>query len=360
MREANERCFLAKAVEYPAPRLPCLRGVVIRPHAELGIFSLDRRMDHVAGDQGVGAGTADQNRVVVDGVAGGGNELHRLAERKIALDDLLAPGGDNRQYRVGDPGNARRVFLLLLRPECELAVGHDVFSLRESRYPATVLEPRVPAHMVDVQMRAHHVVDVVYRDAGGREAFLEAVALEHVPERPRRTRLVVADARIDQDGVLRRPYDKALYAQHQPAAGRIDEGRLQPGEILLKQLPGERREEFHYVEERPLLLDHRNDGNVLERDCCRHGGYLREEVAGPQINAFSQKRPAHLIGDEGRPVLRRWSSVWCGIRRDCLFRGADPFTKAGPIKVPANRETLCNFIGLWARRSSLASCLSRP
>ena len=74
------------------------------------------------------------------------------------------------------------------------------------------------------------------REPGGREALLEAIAVHHVPERPRRPRLVIADAGIDQDIVVRRLYDEALHAQHQPAADRIDECRLQPGAVLVEQL----------------------------------------------------------------------------------------------------------------------------
>jgi hypothetical protein len=107
---------------------------------------------------------------------------------------------------------------------------------------------------------------------GGREAVLEAAAVHHVPERPRRPRLVIADTGIDQDIVVRRLYDEALHAQDQPAADRIDECRLQPRAVLLKELFGERREKFHHVKERPLLLDHRVNRDVLERDCSRHLG----------------------------------------------------------------------------------------
>ena len=121
-------------------------------------------------------------------------------------------------------------------------------------------------------MRAHHIVDVVRCEPGSRKALLEAVAVHHVPERPRRPRLVIADTGIDQDIVVRRLYDEALHAQHQAAADRIDESRLQPGAVLLKKFFGERREKFHHVKERPLLLDHRVNRDVLERDCSRHLG----------------------------------------------------------------------------------------
>ena len=83
-------------------------------------------------------------------------------KRKIALHDLRALGLDDRQHRIGDPGNTRRIVLLLLRPMRELAVGHDVFRLGKGRHPAAVFEPRVPADVIDVQMRAHDIVDVVH------------------------------------------------------------------------------------------------------------------------------------------------------------------------------------------------------
>jgi hypothetical protein len=41
---------------------------------------------------------------------------------------------------------------------------------------------------------------------------------------------------------------------------------------MLRRLFGERREKFHHVKERPLLLDHRVNRDVLERDCSRHLG----------------------------------------------------------------------------------------
>src|SRR6516225_9300759 len=119
-------------------------------------------------------------------------------------------------------------------------------------------------------MRAHHIVDVVHVKPGSREALLEAVAVHHVPEWPRRSRLVIANAGINKDVVVRRLYDEALYAQYQAAADRIDECWLQPGAVLLKQFFGERWEEFHRIEERRLLYDHLVNRDVPKCDCRRH------------------------------------------------------------------------------------------
>jgi hypothetical protein len=74
MRYANDRGLIAEPVEHLAPGLSRLQGVVVGAHAELGVFSLDRRVDHVAGNQGVLARLADEYRAVVDSVTGGRNE----------------------------------------------------------------------------------------------------------------------------------------------------------------------------------------------------------------------------------------------------------------------------------------------
>jgi hypothetical protein len=104
-----------------------------------------------------------------------------------------------------------------------------------------------------------------------RRLLFEPVAVEHVPERPRGPRLVVADAGIDQDVVVRRLDDEALYAQDQAAVRRIEKGRLEPRPVLVEQLLGEARKELQRVEPRALLLDYRVDGDVLKCDGGRHG-----------------------------------------------------------------------------------------
>ena len=50
--------------------------------------------------QNVLARTTHQHRVMVDGMAGGGKELHRFVKRKIALHDLGALGFDNGQTEL--------------------------------------------------------------------------------------------------------------------------------------------------------------------------------------------------------------------------------------------------------------------
>src|SRR5262249_24861259 len=50
MGDAHDRGFVAKTIKNGAPGRAGLRGIVIRHHAEVRIFSLQRRMDYVPGD----------------------------------------------------------------------------------------------------------------------------------------------------------------------------------------------------------------------------------------------------------------------------------------------------------------------
>src|SRR5262249_59350790 len=84
VRHAHERVRVAEAVEHLAAGLSGRTRVVIRPHAELGIFSLDRRGDHVTGDQRVLSPPADPPGGMVEGVAGRPAELDRPGASKIA------------------------------------------------------------------------------------------------------------------------------------------------------------------------------------------------------------------------------------------------------------------------------------
>ena len=91
--------------------------------------------------------------------------------------------------------------VVLRQPVVQLGLGEQVARLREGRHPAAVLQPGVPADMIDVEMRAHDEVDVVHRQAGRGQAAHEGVVLLLVPQRTRGAVLVVADATIDQDVV---------------------------------------------------------------------------------------------------------------------------------------------------------------
>jgi hypothetical protein len=73
--------------------------------------------------------------------------------------------------------------------------------------------------MVDMQMRAHHEVDVIERKTRRGEGAHISIVGFHIPFRAQRPRLVVADAAVDQNGVMRRLDDVRLETQDQHVIG---------------------------------------------------------------------------------------------------------------------------------------------
>src|SRR5262245_25159480 len=66
--------------------------------------------------------------------------------------------------------------------------------------------------MIVMQMRGHHVVDVLRARTRSREP-LEIGRVEHVPERPRWPAPVVAAAAVDQDGLAADFQEPAVHAE---------------------------------------------------------------------------------------------------------------------------------------------------
>src|SRR5208283_751148 len=95
---------------------------------------------------------------------------------------------------------------------------------------------------------------------------LVAIGIHHVPKAPRRSRLMVANARVDHDRVVRCPHDVALDAEHQLIRG-IEESGLQPPPVLVEELPRHGREKLHRIEEWTLLLDDTVDRDAANFDC---------------------------------------------------------------------------------------------
>src|ERR1700758_781390 len=99
-------------------------------------------------------------------------------------------------------------------------------------------------------MRAHHIVDLIDGNSGRSKALLEPVKIEHIPEWTCRTRLVVADAAIDQNIMVRRLHQVGLDAQHQPSAFLVEITTFcHPSAIFLQHLLSKRWEKFQRFEE---------------------------------------------------------------------------------------------------------------
>ena len=180
-------------------------------------------MDQVAGEHRLVAALAGADREMVGRVARGRGQADMVVERVVAGDELGPVGLDDRQHAVGDL--VERRLLMDLAPVGVFLFREQVARLREGRDPAAVLQPRVPPDMVAVQMRAHHEVDVLDPEPGRLERLHPVGVVLLVPGRPQREVLVVADAGIDQDVVVRRLDDIGLEAQHDIAGRRCHSRR---------------------------------------------------------------------------------------------------------------------------------------
>jgi hypothetical protein len=186
----------------------------------------------------------------------------------------------------------------------ELTIGHDIGRVRKGGHPSPVFESRVPADVIGVQMCAHDIVDIVYGESGSRQALFEAIAVQHVPKRARRPRLVIADAGVDQNVVAGRLDDKALNTKHQPILN-IDKFRLQPSPVLVEQFFGKFREETQCVKKRSLLLDQRMNSDLAKHQRPCHG----------QPPIFVRLK---LYGGSGTQTGRRATTEWCSRRANAV------------------------------------------
>src|SRR5260370_42402612 len=142
MRRAHDRGPVAKPLKYYAPRPAGLAGIVICHHAKLGVFPLQRRMNHISSDKRIRSSSSDQHREVINGMAGRRDKLNPIVEIKVALHDFRALGLNDRQYRVSYPRHAFWIVLLPLLPMGKLANRDDLGGLRKGRHPAPIFEPR--------------------------------------------------------------------------------------------------------------------------------------------------------------------------------------------------------------------------
>ena len=156
-------------------------------------------------------------------VAGGAFEPQSVLERVVIIDQHRLPGLHDRQHAVLEGAAVRRVLAapVHLLPMREFPAGHYVARIGESRDPTPIVEPSVPADMVPVQMRAHHVVDILGLDSDACEIG-EIRCVHPMKLGPRRALLVVAEAGVDQDRVLPSFDDESMKAEDEPAARRID------------------------------------------------------------------------------------------------------------------------------------------
>ena len=193
-------------------------------------------------------------------------EREAAAHAVLARHELGLLRLDDRQHRivVGIDLEGLRIGALGLGlPEIVVGARHHVLGVGKGRHPLAVLQPGVPADVIDVQVGAHHEVDLLGLDAGGAQP-LEILGVQHVEARHARPRLVVAAARVDQDRVLARAQQPGMDRGHQPAALRLIVMRCQPFGLGCEGLGLEFRKEVFGREARPHLLLDARDPDVAD------------------------------------------------------------------------------------------------
>ena len=106
-----------------------------------------------------------------------------VAEIGVHLDQILTRpvSEDRRQLSVHlRPAGSSRWFTCGI-PSAPFDARKDILGVGEGRHPAAVVEPGVPADVIDVQVRAQHVVDVLGGQASA--ARLQPGPVQHVEAR---------------------------------------------------------------------------------------------------------------------------------------------------------------------------------
>src|SRR5690606_25338171 len=87
----------------------------------------------------------------------------------------------------------------------------QILGVRESGHPASVLEPGIPTDMIRVQVSAHDKVDVFGAGAGACQT-LDPGLVAHVESRVGGALFMIADAAVDEYGVMLGTHEPAVHA----------------------------------------------------------------------------------------------------------------------------------------------------
>jgi hypothetical protein len=193
---------------------------------------LQRVVHEVADDDGVLSARADIDATMARGMARCRRQPERVVKRKIVVDKERLTGRDHR-LAIEPPNIAAAAgpgFAALGRflPRGIFAFVEDVFGFGKGRHPGAITQHGVPAGMIDVQMRAKDVIDVLEAQAFGGEA-VEPRLFRKIHRW--RIALVLAGAGIDQNCVFGGAHDVSLIGDHHFARRRIEHFAIEIGEM---------------------------------------------------------------------------------------------------------------------------------
>src|SRR5216683_4572160 len=146
--------------------------------------------------------------------------------------------------------------------------------------------------MVDMKMRAEHIVDFVVSDAERKQLVPPALLAGKIERR--RMTLVLAGAGVDQDGVARRPNHKGLIGDDYHAQRRVEHLRLHRRQMLLEDRLVIGRKEVLRPPPWAFAFNHRVDGDVADPE-------LLHLLVFPEI-AGAPYGPPSTVQAEGRKI----------------------------------------------------------
>src|SRR5262249_26014194 len=239
-------------------------------------------------------------------------EPHLVRDPMCGLDQLRHTRCHDGADRVVDRSLHER--LLRRGEEVPLGAADQIGGVREGRHPPAVLEHRVPADVVEVQMGAEDPVDRLARAPGAREIRQEGPVLEApLRERPL---LVVADARVDHDPLAARVDHEGMDA-HAKHPGIVGEHGVEPVALPFHVRRGGFGEKDRAVPGR-LGLDHPGDAHVADLPTvCAHQ-MLRPPSTARQTavrNAASAEARKRTAAATSRGSVRRPSGI---VEMTCL------------------------------------------
>ena len=158
---ADDECAgIAEALHEVAAGARRLRLVHVEARFGGGYGDLDRVVHQIAGDDGPLAARFDQHADVSRRVARRGDERDLIGEAEVRIDVFLESGSEYRVDRIRQMVHVMiAAGVAQMLPVLPFAPPKEVSRLREGRHPLAIHQPGVPAHVIEVQVRAQHIGD---------------------------------------------------------------------------------------------------------------------------------------------------------------------------------------------------------
>jgi hypothetical protein len=217
---------------------------------------------------------------------------HMVANHRVIRHQVGPPRLQHRQHGFLE---YRRPRLCIRRlPKPHLIRREHIPRVGERRRPFPIHQPRIPPHMIRMQVRAEHIINILEPQSRCLQRQFVSLPLPLVPCRQIRQCLVVPHAGIDQDSVVRRAHHIALKHQDRPVL-RVQRLRRQPPPMLRQPLFGQLRQHLPQAHHWSAELHDAMYGQIAGSEPKRtgHGWHLQLPAWGE--NASASKRASVFL-----------------------------------------------------------------